>query len=297
MAESSSATRLSLATLSQARPGTVLPTYERSKLRLGIVHLGLGAFVRAHLATYVEDVLAREMAAWGIAGVSLKRPDQRDKLGPQDGLYTSLERDGSGVSARIIGCVKKCLVAPEDPESLLAMMTDRAARIISLTVTEKGYCHDPATGKLDEYHPDIVHDLETPERAALGRRHHRGSAGAPALGGIRAVHGAVLRQPPTTASSGDLVRDFAALRDGGLRDVDRGARRLSVDHGGPHRAGLDAGGHRRGAGSDRRSRISRRWCMSLSGSSWWRTASSTTPGPAFEHVGVELVRTSRPTRR
>ena len=120
MAESSSATRLSLATLSQARPGTVLPTYERSKLRLGIVHLGLGAFVRAHVATYVEDVLAREMAAWGIAGVSLKRPDQRDKLAPQDVLYTALERGPERRLRRIIGCVKKCLVAPEDPGGLLA---------------------------------------------------------------------------------------------------------------------------------------------------------------------------------
>jgi fructuronate reductase len=144
-----SAPRLSAKTLPDAASGTELPGYDRSKLRLGIVHLGLGAFVRAHLATYLDDALAIEPGAWGVAGVSLKRPDQRDRLAPQDGLYTALEREGAGVRARILGCVKTCLVAPEDPEPLLAMMTDRAARIVSLTVTEKGYCHDPATGQLD----------------------------------------------------------------------------------------------------------------------------------------------------
>jgi fructuronate reductase len=194
-----------------------MPGYERAKLRLGIVHLGLGAFVRAHVATYLDDVLALEMGAWGMAGVSLKRPDQRDKLAPQDGFYTALERDGGGVSARIIGCVKKCLVAPEDPESLLAMMTDRAARIISLTVTEKGYCHDPATGKLDENHPDILHDLEhqSEPRSAVGiivealeRRRSAGFEPFTVLCCDNLPHNGQL--------VGDLVRDFAALRDGGL---------------------------------------------------------------------------------
>src|SRR4051812_36395556 len=85
--------RLSAATLAQVRPGTLLPGYDRSRLETGIVHLGLGAFVRAHVATYTDDVLAAEPGPWGIAGVSLQRPDQRDRLAPQDGLYTTLQRD------------------------------------------------------------------------------------------------------------------------------------------------------------------------------------------------------------
>lgn len=209
--------RLSDHTLGALRGGIARPAYDRARMKLGIVHLGLGAFVRAHVATYVEDVLAQEFAHWGIAGVSLKRPDQRDKLAPQNALYTALQREGEGVSARIIGCVKKSLVAPEDPEYLLAMMTDRAARIVSLTITEKGYCHDPATGRLDEHHPDIVHDLEnhgTPRTAigliveALERRRVAGFPPFTVLCCDNLPHnGRLVRE---------LVVDFAALRETGL---------------------------------------------------------------------------------
>jgi fructuronate reductase len=217
LSDESAFPRLSAKTLADARAGTILPAYDRAKLRLGIVHLGLGAFARAHLATYLDDALAIEPGAWGIAGVSLKRPDQRDKLAPQDGLYTALERDGSGATARIVGCVKATLVAPEDPEHLLAMMTDRAARIVSLTVTEKGYCHDPATGALDEHHPDIVHDLENPgeSRSAIGiiveALERRRSAG---FGPFTVLCCDNLPHNGRTVEG--LVRDFAALRDGGL---------------------------------------------------------------------------------
>ena len=84
-------------------------------LQTGIVHLGLGAFVRAHLAAYTDDVLALEPGPWGIAGVSLQRPDQRDRLAPQDGLYTTLQRDGDGRAGphhRLPA--RRSIVAPED---------------------------------------------------------------------------------------------------------------------------------------------------------------------------------------
>jgi fructuronate reductase len=162
--------RLSTATLGQVRAGVSLPGYDRAGLETGIVHLGLGAFVRGHLACYTDDVLAEAPGAWGIGGVSLKRPDQRDRLAPQDGLYTTLQRDGSGTRARIVGCLKQVIVAPEQPEALLAMMAGAPCRIVSLTVTEKGYCHDPATGTLDTGHSDIRHDLANPgsPRSAVG---------------------------------------------------------------------------------------------------------------------------------
>ena len=162
--------RLSAATLSQVRPGVSLPGYDRAGLGVGIVHLGLGAFARGHLACYTDDVLARTPGEWGIAGISLKRPDQRDRLAPQDGLYSTLERDGSGTRARIIGCLKQVIVAPEQPAALLAVMAGVPCRIVSLTVTEKGYCHDPATGTLEVDHPDIRHDLAHPgsPRSAVG---------------------------------------------------------------------------------------------------------------------------------
>jgi fructuronate reductase len=211
--------RLSLRTLGEARPGTVLPAYDPSSLGLGIVHLGLGAFVRAHMATYTDDLLAIEpdSRAWGIAGVSLKRPDQRDRLAPQDGLYTTLQRDGTGIRARVIGCIRATLVASENPAALLAGMADEACRIVSLTVTEKGYCHHPATGRLDENHPDIRHDLanQGAPRSAMGfivsalRRRH-----AAGLGPFTVLCCDNLARNGHLVSG--LVRDFAALRDDGL---------------------------------------------------------------------------------
>src|SRR5690349_14158244 len=98
--------RLSSASLERARAGTLRPAYDRDRLRTGIVHLGLGAFVRAHPMLYTDDLLATEPGDWGMTGVSLQRPDQRDRLMPQDGLYTTLQRDRSGVSARIVGCLR-----------------------------------------------------------------------------------------------------------------------------------------------------------------------------------------------
>lgn len=161
---------LSLTTLSRARAGSILPQYDPRSLRTGIVHLGLGAFVRAHVATYTDDVLAERPGAWGIIGVSLRSPDQRDALAPQDCLYTAVRRDGRAIAARIVGCVRRALVAPDDPAAVVAAMADASCRIVSLTITEKGYCHDPATGRLDPAHPDIAHDLAHPDapRTAVG---------------------------------------------------------------------------------------------------------------------------------
>ena len=135
--------------------------------RTGIVHLGLGAFARAHLALYTEDAAT---ADWGILGVSLQRPDQRDLLAPQDCLYTAVERGPEGATTRIVTCLTGVIVAPEDPEAVLAAMSAETTRIVTLTITEKGYCHDPATGRLNLAHPTIAHDLAHPEapRGAIG---------------------------------------------------------------------------------------------------------------------------------
>jgi fructuronate reductase len=209
--------RLSPDTLGQARPGTALPQYDRGALGIGIVHLGLGAFVRAHMATYTDDLLAIEPGAWGITGVSLQRPDQRDRLAPQGGLYTTLQRDGAGVRARIIGCVRALLVAPESPAAVLAAMAEPACRIVSLTVTEKGYCQDPATGRLNEAHPDIRHDLGNPAapRSAVGlivsaleRRRADGAGPFTVLCCDNLPHNGRLLS--------GLLRDFASLRDSRL---------------------------------------------------------------------------------
>ena len=126
---------------------------------IGIVHLGLGAFFRAHGAVYVGEAVARSGGDWGIVGISLQTAGTRDNLMPQDCVYTALELGPHGRVPRVITSLVGVLVAPEDPEAVLAQMADPAVRIVTLTVTEKGYCHDPSSGALNLAHPDIVHDL------------------------------------------------------------------------------------------------------------------------------------------
>jgi fructuronate reductase len=176
-------TRLSASTLHRLPDGVVRPHYDRARVTHGIVHLGIGAFHRAHEAVYTDDVLAAGDLSWGIVGASLRSPDTRDALGPQDGLYTLVTRAPGGPGLRVVGSVKRLLVAPDSPAALVEAMARPGIRIVSLTVTEKGYCHDPATGRLDERHPDVLHDLANPYAprsapgfvvAALALRRDRG---------------------------------------------------------------------------------------------------------------------------
>ena len=116
------------------------PRYDRAALRSGIVHLGLGAFVRGHLAVFNDDALdAGGSSAWGIAGVSLRAAETRDALAPQQGLYTLALRDGGGERLRVIGCVHEMLVAPESLDAVVERIAHAATRIVSLSVTEKAY--------------------------------------------------------------------------------------------------------------------------------------------------------------
>lgn len=153
--------RLSTATLGQAKAGVATPHYDRATVTPGIVHLGIGAFHRAHQAVVVDEVLRRD-PSWGIVGASLRRPDTSEALKPQDGLYSVLVKDGEARHLRVIGSVLEVIDAPRSREGLLARMADPATRIVSLTVTEKGYCYNAATGGLDTLHPDIVADLSHP---------------------------------------------------------------------------------------------------------------------------------------
>ncbi|MEP9376451.1 mannitol dehydrogenase family protein [Aquabacter sp. CN5-332] len=154
--------RLSAATLERLPADVRRPAYDIAAAKVGIVHLGVGAFHRVHQAVYVDALMARGHMDWAICGASLRSPDTSDALDPQDGLYTLCVRSGAGDDLRVIGSLRRLLVAPRDPRALLGAMVDPAVRIVTLTVTEKGYCHDPASGELDESHPDIVADLASP---------------------------------------------------------------------------------------------------------------------------------------
>ncbi len=141
----------------------------RARPKVGIVHLGLGAFFRAHGAIYIAEAMTASGGDWGIRAASLQRPDTRDALRPQDYAYVALEAGPAGDRAQVIEVIEDILVAPEDPAALVAAMADPAVKIVSLTVTEKGYCHQPATGALNTAHPDIQHDLANPlPRSAIG---------------------------------------------------------------------------------------------------------------------------------
>lgn len=130
--------------------------------RIGIVHLGLGAFFRAHGTIYIEDAVKHSGGDWGIIGVSLQSPGMRDALAPQGGTYTAVELAPGGERLRQVGIIDHVLVARENPQAVLEAMSDPAVRVVTLTVTEKGYCHEPSTGRLNPDHPDIRHDLANP---------------------------------------------------------------------------------------------------------------------------------------
>jgi fructuronate reductase len=146
------------------------PSFAPDSLEPGIVHLGIGAFHRAHQAAYTQEALAVRFGNWGICGVSLRSADTRDRLAPQDHLYTLIERSGEAARATIIGAVRETLFAPADPAAVLARLAAPTTRLVTLTVTEKGYCLDRRTGELDADHPDIRHDLAAAAapRSAIG---------------------------------------------------------------------------------------------------------------------------------
>lgn len=127
---------------------------------IGIVHFGPGAFFRAFGAIYTDDVLNEDGGAWGIAAVSLRSAIARDQLVGQDCLYTSVELGETGKKKRVIGAISDIFVAPEDPNRIIDLLARDTVQIVTLTITEKGYCHNPADGNLNAEHPDIVHDLE-----------------------------------------------------------------------------------------------------------------------------------------
>jgi len=155
-------TRLSAATLDALPTAVERPTYQLGAVRTGVVHLGIGAFHRAHQTVVFDDALKAGDMRWGVLGASLRSPGVRDQLEPQDGFYTLVVRDGAKERLRVIGACQGVLVAPENPAALVAAMADPNVHIVTLTVTEKGYRLDPATGALLTDDPDVAADIADP---------------------------------------------------------------------------------------------------------------------------------------
>ena len=151
--------RLSSARLGALPAEVAVPAHDRGAARCGVVHLGVGAFHRAHQAVVFDDALASGDLRWGVIGASLRSPDVRDQLTPPDGLYSVVVRDGDRRDVRIVGAIRQVLVAPADPAALVAAMAGPDVHIVTLTVTEKGYRLDPASGALMTGDPDVAADL------------------------------------------------------------------------------------------------------------------------------------------
>lgn len=212
-------TRLNLSCIDRVPADIARPAYRIADIAIGIVHLGIGAFHRAHQALYTDDALAHAGGRWGICGVSLRSPDVRDRMTPQDGLYTSIEKSPEGVRRRIVGSVREVLFHGDQRRRVWQRLTSPDTKIVSLTVTEKGYCHEPSTGRLDVGHPDIVHDLQASDapRSVIGLL-------VAAFAARRRTHGTPLTVVccDNLTQNGALVRSlvvsFANLRDASLAD-------------------------------------------------------------------------------
>ncbi|MBX9801560.1 MAG: mannitol dehydrogenase family protein [Caulobacteraceae bacterium] len=213
--------RLCRATLDRLPDGVAGLTYNPSQITAGIVHLGPGAFHRAHMARYVHALMSDGQAMdWGIVGAGLTPFDTgvRHALSPQDWLYTLVERDDDGATAQVVGSIVD-LVAPDDTAVILEVIDKAAVRIVSLTVSENGYCLDANTRRLDRANPLVVTDLAGPRhpRSVIGllveafRR--RRDTGRPAFTALSCDNlpgnGSLLRA---------AVLDFAGLVDADLAD-------------------------------------------------------------------------------
>lgn len=162
-----------------------VPEYDRSKLVARIAHIGFGAFHRAHQAVCADKLAAQFGSDWGYCEINLIGGEQQIKdIRQQDLLWSVSEMADDGWTSRIVGVAKTALHAELDGiEAVLEALSAPDIAIVSITVTEKGYCHHPATGQLNVEHPLIAHDLQHPDQprslpgvilAAIKRRKARG---------------------------------------------------------------------------------------------------------------------------
>jgi mannitol 2-dehydrogenase len=215
---------LSNATLRLHSQRIDVPTYDRSTLQRGVVHLGAGNFHRAHQAVYFDDLACSGISnQWGVTGVSLHSRDVKDSLSPQDGLYTVVQRGHDHQTARVVGAIGNYHYAPNDSAAVRAALADPRTRIVSLTITGNGYFLDPVSGEFDANHPDVRTDLFASSRfatawaylaEALDRRRRAGTAPFTVL--------CCDNIPDNTQPARTALVSFAALTNPGLaRWIDR----------------------------------------------------------------------------
>ena len=201
-------------------PGSIRrPGYDRAAMVVGHGHIGMGAFQRCHIGDFSEDMLKRRPGAWGIVGINLRPPLLAGLLGPQDGLYSRTLRQGDEAETRVIGAVQRVVDAGDaaGAEAAIAALAAPLLLVVTLTITEKGYCHVPATGRLDWSNPDLTRDRvgRGSPGTALGLLaavfERRRAAGAPGLTVISCDN-----IPANGALLGAVLADFVAARSADL---------------------------------------------------------------------------------
>src|SRR4051812_17196805 len=164
-ARSCSIRPLTDATLGQHGEQLSVPTYDRSALTPAVVHFSVGGFHRAHQLLYFDELAERRISDdWGVVGVGLHSRHMKDALAPQDHLYTVVERSPDGERARVVGVMVDYHFAPDDPATVLDLLTDERTRMVSLTITGNGYRLCPQSGDFDADDEDVAWDLREPHR-------------------------------------------------------------------------------------------------------------------------------------
>lgn len=196
---------------------TRIPSPLPPDLRTGILHLGLGAFHRAHQAPFTQDAIAAAGGDWGIEAVSMRNPDLAERLNAQQGRYTLVERHPDGPRLSEISVIRRAHALPGNVASVAARMADPSIHVVTITVTEKGYCADLATRTLDRGAAGVAADLRAtgeprslPGLLALGLS-LRQKAG---LGGLTLISCDNL--PENGRLLAALVGEFAAATDSRL---------------------------------------------------------------------------------
>ena len=214
---------LNAAALDQLGPDVAVPRYDRNAVTVGIVHISVGGFHRAHEAMYLDRLMNQGQALdWGICGVGLlpSSAGMGDVLAEQDCLYTLVLRHGDGTwEPTVIGSMVEYLFAPDDVEAVVEKMAAAQVRMVTLTVTEGGYNIDPISGGFDATNPDVLADLQNPTAPttvfgvvveALARRRERGIAPFSVVSCDNIESNGHVSRTVFTA--------FARLRDAGLGD-------------------------------------------------------------------------------
>jgi len=200
-------------------PAGVGPSIDARGLGVGIVHLGLGAFHRAHQAVYTDAAIAAAGGQWGICGVTQRSDTVARQLRPQDGLYSVISREGEQASVLVVGSMREVLCAPQAPGEVADRIARTATKVVTLTVTEKGYRLNPVDGRLRVDDPDVVADaagrppVTVVGRLVAGLAERRRRDGGP----LTVVCCDNLTRNGTRVAS--MVADFCELLPPGQRDL------------------------------------------------------------------------------